>query len=163
MVCCSLNRLLYPYVDLSQLSEQQTIQILQVGACDVNSGAHEQMAYMRYRGWHLTPPHVKTIGGGLRYTTDIVAPIHRASSAHLIHLSREMFQMDWEVAVPHQNIQAAMEYVRNFTNGQNAANRNIPVPLIGIFVRFSKSEDNTLMAYTGTGGPFQYGTVAAHI
>ena len=37
------------------------------------------------------------------------------------------------------------------------------VPLIGIFIRFSKSEDNTLMAYSGTGGPFEDGAFVAHI
>ena len=157
------NRLLMPYVDLSQLSEKQTMQIFQVGGCDVNSGAHEKMAYMRINGWHLTPPLVKNVGGSLRYTSDAVGPIHRMTSSHLINLSREMFQMDWEVAVPAQNLEAAMQYVKDFTNGQNAANRNIPVPLIGIFVRFSKSEDNALMAYTGAGGPFQDGSIVAHI
>ncbi|OUR88661.1 hypothetical protein A9Q81_23255 [Gammaproteobacteria bacterium 42_54_T18] len=157
------NKLLLPYVDLSQLNEQQTMQIFQLGGCQPNSGAHDKMAYMRVNGWHLTPPLVRDIDGEQRYTTNAIGPIHKMTSSHLIALSREMFQMDWEVAVPAKNIQAAMEYVRDFTNGINAKNRKIPVPLIGIFVRFSKSENESLMAYSGSGGPFEDGTHVAHI
>lgn len=157
------NRLLLPYIDLGQLNEQQTMQIFQVGGCKPDSGAHDKMAYMRINGWHLTPPLVKTISGKARYTTNAIGPLHRMTSSHLISLSREMFQMDWEVAIPAQNIQAAMEYVKDFTNGLNTKSRNMPAPLIGIFVRFSKSEDNALMAYSGAGGPFQDGTFVAHI
>lgn len=158
------NRLLFPYVDLSQLSAAQTMQILQLGACQPDSGAHDRMEFMRYHGWHLTPPLIKTINGTTRYTTNAIGPLHRMTSSKLIDtVGREMFQMDWEVAVPHQHLQAAMEYVKDFTNGQNAKSRNVPMPLIGIFVRFTKSEDNALMAYHGTGGPFADGSIAAHI
>ncbi len=157
------NYLLNPFVDLSQMSLAQTMQIFQLGGCQPNSGAHEKMEYMRYNGWHLTPPLVKTISGVQRYTTNAIGPQHRMISSPLIDPGREMFQMDWELAVPHQNLQATMEYIKDFTNGSNAKARNVPAPLIGIFVRFSKSEDNALLAYTGTGGPFQDGTTVAHI
>lgn len=158
------NRLLDPYVDFSQLSSAQTMQILQLGGCQPESEALQKMEFMRYHGWHLTPPLVKTINGQTRYTTNAIGPLHRMTSSHLINsVPQEMFQMDWEIAIPHQHLQGAMEYMKDFTNGMNAKSREIPVPLIGIFVRFSKTEDNTLMAYTGTGGPFEDGTIAAHI
>jgi hypothetical protein len=157
------NRLLWPYVDQSQLSSSQTMQAFQLGACQPNSGMHNKMAYMRINGWHLTPPLVKTINGQMRYTTNAIAPMNRMMSSELIEFDREMFQMDWEIAVPAKNIQPAMEYVRDFTNGLNAKGRNMAVPLIGIFVRFSKSEDATLMAYSGTGGDFDDGSFVAHI
>jgi hypothetical protein len=89
--------------------------------------------------------------------------VHRMTSSELIQLDRAVFQMDWEVAVPHKNMQAALEWVREFTQGLNDKNRVIPVPLIGIFVRFSVAEDKTLMAYTGTGGNFVDGSTVAHI
>ncbi|CAH0991918.1 hypothetical protein SIN8267_02033 [Sinobacterium norvegicum] len=158
------NRLLFPYIDLSQLSAQQTMQIYQLGACQPESGAHQLMTQMRYNGWHLTPPLVKTINGKTRYTTDAIGPVHRMISSKLIDIvPREVFQMDWEVSVPAQNLQAAMEYLKDATNGANASGRELPVSLIGMFIRFSKSEDTTLMAYTGTGGPFEDGTTTAHI
>ena len=157
------NRLLHPYVDLSQLSAPQTMQTFQLGACKPETNAHQKMAYMRVNGWHLTPPLVKTINGKTRYTSNAIGPINRMTSSHLIELDREMFQMDWEIAVPAQNIQAAMEYVRDFTQGLNSQNRSMAVPLIGVFVRFSKSEDETLMAYSGAGGPFANGSHVAHI
>lgn len=157
------NLLLTPYVDLGQLNEQQTMQIFQLGGCQPASGAHEKMAYMRVNGWHLTPPLVRTIDNSQRYTTNAIGPIHRMTSSPLIDLDREMFQMDWEIAVPALNIQPALEYVRDFSNGLNGKNRSVPVPLIGIFIRFSKVEDETLLAYTGAGGPFVIGTHVAHI
>lgn len=158
------NRLIFPYVDFSQLSAEQTMQILQIGGANPSLGAHEKMAYMRRAGWHLTPPLVKTINGELRYTTNAIGPTHRITSSKLIDtVGREMRQMDWEVAVPHKNLQAAMEYIRQFSNGLNTKGRDVPVPLIGIFVRFSKSEDNTLLAYTGSGNGFDDGSIAAHI
>ncbi|ROS01918.1 FAD/FMN-containing dehydrogenase [Sinobacterium caligoides] len=158
------NRLLFPYIDLSQLSAQQTMQIYQLGACQPESGAHQMMSKMRMNGWHLTPPLVKTIGGKTRYTSDAIGPVHRMISAKLIDtVPREVFQMDWEVSVPAENLQAAMEYLKDATNGDNISGREIPVSLIGMFIRFSKSEDKTLMAYTGTGGPFKDGTITAHI
>ncbi len=157
------NRLINPYIDLNQLSEKQTLQTLQLGACQPEGQAHKNMAQMRINGWHLTPPLVKNVKGELRYTSDAIGPVHRMTSSELIKLDREVFQMDWEVAVPHKNMQAALEWVREFTQGLNEKNRDIPVPLIGIFVRFSVAEDETLMAYTGTGGDFVEGSTVAHI
>lgn len=158
------NELLFPFVDLSQFTAKETMQVLQLGAANVESGAHESMAYMRHSGWHITPPLTKTINGKKRYTSNATGPTYRITSSKLIDtVGREMFQMDWEVAVPEKNVQAAMEYVRKFTNGLNAKGRDLPVPLIGIFVRFSKAENNALMAYTGAGNGFENESIVAHI
>lgn len=157
------NRLIYPFIDTSQMSTEQTLQALQLGGCQPSGDTLEKMEYLRYNGWHITPPLVKTVDGTMRYTSNAIGPVHRMTSSTLIDLGREVFQMDWEVAVPAQHLQAAMEYIRDFTNGLNSKNRNVPVPLIGIFVRFSQSESNALMAYTGAGEDFVDGTTAAHI
>ena len=157
------NRLLMPYVDFSQISAAQTVQAYQLGSCQPASGVHQDMEFLRYNGWYLTPPLVKTVDGGQRYTSNAIGPRHRMTSSPLINVGREVFQMDWEVAVPAQHLEAAMQYIKNFTNGANLKGREMPVPLIGIFVRYAKSEDNALMAYTGTGGPFQNGSHAVHI
>lgn len=158
------NELLFPFVDLSQFSAKETMQALQLGAVDISGGAHEAMAFMRHSGWHITPPLTKTINGKKHYTSNATGPTYRITSSKLIDtVGREMFQMDWEVAVPEHNVQAAMEYVRKFTNGMNAKGRDLPVPLIGIFVRFSKAEANALMAYTGAGNGFENNSTVAHI
>jgi len=158
------NRLLFPFVDQERLPTATLMQFLQVGSVDTTLGAHETMEDIRHAGWHLTPPLVKRVNGQTRHTTNAIGPTHRMISSELINtLDRETFQMDWEVAVPQHHIQGAMEYVKRFTDGLNLRSRNIPAPLIGIFVRFSKVEDNTLMAYTGTGNGFANGSIAAHI
>jgi FAD/FMN-containing dehydrogenase len=157
------NMLLYPHVDPSQISIAQTMQAYQLEACKPNSDAGETMERLRYNGWYVFPPHQKLVNGVVRHTTDLIGPQHRMISSPLIDAGREVFQMDWEVAVPAQNLEAAMQYVKDWTNGVNLKNRNMPVPLIGIFVRYSKSENKALMAYTGTGGPFQEGTQVVHI
>ncbi|MFT5881189.1 MAG: hypothetical protein ACI86X_002328 [Moritella sp.] len=103
------NRLINPYIDLSQFSEQQTLQTLQLGACQPKGDSHKNMAQMRINGWRLTPPLVKNVKGELRYTSDAIGPAHRMTSSELIQLDHAVFQMDWEVAVPHKNMQAALE------------------------------------------------------
>lgn len=157
------NRLLYPFVDFSQISAQQTVQAYQLGACQPNNGIHGDMEFLRLNGWYLTPPLIKTVDGTMRYSTDSTGPRHLMTSSPLIDVGRDVFQMDWEVAVPASNLQAAMQYIKSVTNGANVKGRELAAPLIGIFVRFSKSENNALMAYTGTGGPFQDNTYVVHI
>ena len=158
------NRLIFPYVDTSSLSIEETMQAFQVGSADPSIDTHQSMAYLRRHGWHITPPLVKTIAGETRYTTNAIGPTHRIISSKLIdNVGREMRQMDWEVAVPEENAQAAIEYIRDWAKGLNNANRSMPVPLIGIFIRFSKIEDASLMAYTGAGNGFTDGTTAMHI
>ncbi|MDP2575867.1 D-arabinono-1,4-lactone oxidase [Vibrio penaeicida] len=158
------NRLIFPYVDTSALSIEETMQAFQIGGAEPSIDTHQSMAYLRKTGWHITPPLVKTVNGELRYTTNAVGPTHRITSSKLIdNVGREMRQMDWEVAVPEENAQAAIEDIRKWANGLNNANRNMPVPLIGIFLRFSKIEDAALMAYTGAGNGFTNGTTAMHI
>jgi len=71
--------------------------------------------------------------------------------------------MDWEVAVPFDNMQPALNLVSDFVNGLNNKNRELPMPLVGIFVRFSLVEDGGLLSYTGAGGSFVPGTAAVHI
>ena len=157
------NALLFPYVDTSQFSVQETVQSYQLGACHPDDNFIKLTEELRYDGWLLTPPLTKIVNGEKRYSSNVIGPLNRVSSSALIDVGRQVFQMDWEVAVPAQNLEAAMQYVNNFTHGMNSKNRQVGVPMIGIFVRYAKSENNTLMAYTGTGGPFQDGTQAVHI
>lgn len=157
------NALLWPYVDTSQFSVQETVQSYQLGACHPDDQFIKLTEELRYNGWLLTPPLTKDVNGVKRYSSNVIGPAHRMMSSPLIDVGRKVFQMDWEVAVPAQHLEAAMQYVRSFTNGQNLKARQVGVPMIGIFVRYAKSENKTLMAYTGTGGPFQEGTHAVHI
>jgi hypothetical protein len=157
------NALLWPYVDMSQFSVQETVQSYQLGACLPDDNYIKLTEELRYNGWLLTPPLTKDVDNVKRYSSNVIGPAHRMMSSPLIDVGRKVFQMDWEVAVPAQNLEAAMQYVRNFTNGQNLKARQVGVPMIGIFVRYAKSENKTLMAYTGTGGPFQEGTHVVHI
>lgn len=157
------NALLWPYVDTSQFSVQETVQSYQLGACHPDDNFIKLTEELRYNGWLLTPPLTKEVNGVKRFSSNVIGPAHRMISSPLIDVGRKVFQMDWEVAVPAQNLESAMQYVRNFTHGQNLKNRQVGVPMIGIFVRYAKSENNTLMAYTGTGGPFQDGTHVVHI
>lgn len=157
------NALLWPYVDMSQFSVQETVQSYQLGACFPDANYIKLTEELRYNGWLLTPPLTKDVNGVKRFSSNVIGPAHRMMSSPLIDVGRKVFQMDWEVAVPAQNLEAAMQYVRSFTNGQNLKARQVGVPMIGIFVRYAKSENKTLMAYTGTGGPFQEGTHVVHI
>ena len=144
------NTLLKPEIPAALNIPMQNM--MQAGACDLENGVMEFVETFRYLQLLLTPPMAKDVNGQHVPTGDAIGPQYLMQTSHLLDGQTGFFQLDWEVAVPYTHMQAAAEYVRNFLDGQNVKNRDINLPLVGVFTRFGISEDKTLMAYTGTGG-----------
>ncbi len=136
---------------------------MHAAACNPGGYLDGFMERFRYLQFVNQPPFVKDVNGKTRYTSDVIGPQHRMITSPLVDGQDGFFQMDWEVAVPRKNAAAAMQYINNFLAGQNAKNLEVRLPLVGVFTRYAKSENETLMAYTGTGGPFEDGTHVVHI
>ncbi len=157
----ALNRLLNPSVPAEIFPFFK--QGMHAAACNPGGYLDGFMERFRYLQFVNQPPFVKDQDGKSVFTADVVGPQHRMITSTLVDGQDGFFQMDWEVAVPRANAAAAMQYINNFLHGQNAKNLDLRLPLVGVFTRYAKSEDHTLMAYTGTGGPFADNSHVVHI
>lgn len=155
------NRLLNPEVP-SQIFPFFKL-AMHAAACNPGGYLDGFMERFRYLQFVNQPPFVKEQNGKTVFSADVVGPQHRMITSPLVDGQDGFFQMDWEVAVPRKNAAAAMQYINNFLHGQNAKNLDVRLPLVGVFTRYAKSEDHTLMAYTGTGGPFDDNSHVVHI
>jgi FAD/FMN-containing dehydrogenase len=160
------NTLLTPYGANGESPFQPAItdilQGYQVGSCFPETDVTKTAGALRAAGFHMTPPLLKQRNGNQVYSSDAIGPLHRMTSSHF-DVNYPVFQMDWEVAVPQKHMQAALNLVNDFAHGINEKNREMPMPLVGVFVRFSQVEDKTLLSYTGAGGDFVAGTTAVHL
>lgn len=136
---------------------------MHVAACNPGGYLDGVMERFRYLQFVNQPPFTKQRDGKMVFSSDVVGPQHRMITSTLVDGQDGFFQMDWEVAVPRANAAAAMAYINRFLHGQNRKNLDVRLPLVGVFTRYAKSEDHTLMAYTGTGGPFADNSHVVHI
>ena len=146
------NRLLNPIVPT--FFSKPFEQIFQAGACKSDSGIIELLEMFRFTQLALISPLSKEVNGELLPSRDVIGPQYKMQSAHANNTTLDVNQLDYEIAVPMTYMPQAAVYTHEFMNGQNSKNRKIVLPLNGIFARFGIAEDNTLMAYTGAGGPW---------
>lgn len=155
------NRLLNPAVPAQIFPFFK--QAMHTAACNPGGYLDGVMERFRYLQFVNQPPFTKEQDGKTVFSADVIGPQHRMITSTLVDGQDGFFQMDWEVAVPRANAAAAMEYINRFLHGQNRKNLDVRLPLVGVFTRYAKSEDHTLMAYTGTGGPFEDNSHVVHI
>jgi hypothetical protein len=84
---------------------------------------------------------------------DVTGKSYRMMSSDLTHAETRPFERDWEIFVPGQNAQAALQIAKDYFQ-QNG----LCLPLIGVFIRFAPPEDGTLIAHTVNEGPFAQGS-----
>ena len=117
---------------------------------------------------------VKTIAGddqltdrALGYSHKIVSADYSIPGGPYGDASKTLLTYDWEVAVPQQHIQGALNYVNNrFVSGDpdleesgyNVLNRSLPP--IGMFLRFSTINGGGLIGYNSASSEFKLGEVA---
>lgn len=117
-------------------------QVLQLGAC--NRGMGCLVESLRYTMMKFAPPIQKLNSKGkLVSTRNAVGPTHRMVSSFLTEYQKGFFQMDWEIAVPKSRANAAMKAVL-----AHIRKNKICLPLVGVFLRFTPSLDETLMSHT---------------
>ena len=96
--------------------------------------------------------------GKLVSTHDAIGYSHKITSSAFTDKAKGFFQMDWEIAVPATNLQDALLAVNDLVKKQKVC-----LPLIGIFIRFTRVSDETLLAHSTVGGEFKKGELAAFI
>ncbi len=129
--------------------------VLQYGAC--YSDLMCMLEQVRWFQNKLQPPLVVTDENGKKkFKHYLVGPAHRMASSHLTKNQQGFFQMDWEIAVPASRAEEAFKAISKHIE-ENAT----CLPLVGVFIRFAPSEDETLIAHTvSTGGDWKKGETA---
>ncbi len=103
---------------------------------------------IRWWQFKLQPPIVvKNIRGKLESKHFAIGPSHRMVSSHLTSHQDGFFQMDWEIAVPASKAQEALIAIKKHVQENQTC-----LPLVGVFVRFTPSSDQTLLAHTHSDG-----------
>lgn len=124
------------------------------GTCDpvLNASLEET----RFQGLIDSPPLLQHSAAGAIRVMHASGPAHRMVSADLVALgANKYFQMDWEVAVPQQYIQLALETARKVFDAHN-----VSLPGVGVFLRFGKIERGGWLSYHSTGKQFAEGQTA---
>ncbi|MCO4795356.1 MAG: FAD-binding protein [Bacteriovoracaceae bacterium] len=131
--------------------------IMQFGACNNKIKCLiEKVRYLQFK-W---APYFKKENkkGKLVSSKDLIGPSHLMTSSDFTEKAGGFFQMDWEIAVPASELSEAMRSVQ-----AHVEKNKICLPLVGIFVRFSRVGDETLMAHSSVGGSFKKGELVAFI
>ena len=113
----------------------------------------------RFSQFQFSPPLEKQDSKGKKLNTDVaIGYSHAMTSSALYQAQEGLFQLVWEVAVPQANIQPALNAVRTLVK-----DNQLCLPLIGMYLRFSKIEDISLLSFANTGGAFKEGETAMFI
>lgn len=149
------NTLLQP--DIPDLFVKPFKAVLQYSACHnwINC-LLDKVRYWQYK----IAPYFKKLNkkGKLKSSHNLIGPSHRMVSSAFTPKADGFFQMDWEIAVPGKNLDAAIKDVY-----KHIEKNKICLPLVGVFIRFTKAADETLLAHSGVGGEFDNGEPVAFI
>lgn len=149
------NTLLNP--DAPKFAVNPFKSVLQIGAC------HNKITCLleKVRYWLFKwKPYFKKYNksGKLVSTHELVGPSHRMTSSDFTKKANGFFQMDWEIAVPESSLNNAMKDVY-----EHVTNTNTCLPLVGVFIRFTKSSDSTLLAHSVAEGKYKKDKLVAFI
>ncbi|MBT3984311.1 MAG: FAD-binding protein [Bacteriovoracaceae bacterium] len=119
---------------------------LQYGAC--HNSVMCSIEAVRYLQFVFQPPLTKKGIFGIKMNSKKVrGPSHRMVSSHLTPNQEGFFQMDWEIALPQSTSMDALKFVKS-----HIEKNKICLPLVGVFIRFAKIEDKTLLAHSNADG-----------
>jgi FAD/FMN-containing dehydrogenase len=125
--------------------------VLHYGMC--YEPLNEALENLRYLQLKWIPPFRKAgIFGDLSSTSEAVGYSHLMMTSALITPQNKFFTDDWELAVPFSRAQEAIRAVSNYVQSTG-----LRLPLIGLLLRFARSEDLTLLAHTTSIGAFKKG------
>lgn len=98
------------------------------------------------------PVPVRDFDGQADAGQSVVGPSYLMMSSVLSPEQKAVSEEDWEIAVPAQNAVAVLRYAKDYF-----LKHSMCFPLIGIFLRFGRVEDATVMAHVSAGGAFKSG------
>jgi FAD binding domain/D-arabinono-1,4-lactone oxidase len=97
----------------------------------------------RYGQLKSYPPFVHDCCCKTKYDRHVIGPADLMMSSELTEHHDELPEIDYEAAVPLAEAGAALERVKKYANDQRLC-----MPLIGVFLRFSRPDDNTLVGHS---------------
>lgn len=126
--------------------------LLQKGACDNRYAC--LMADFNYLNFRLNPPYQKKrrLGFFSKASSDVTGYSHKMISADLTDLGYVIRQTDYELALPQSRIMPAMKYIRDYFNKTNKCSA-----LVGIYFRFTPSDNKSLLAHSSSFGDYKKG------
>jgi hypothetical protein len=102
-------------------------------------------------------PYVRECCCAEKSAGDVIGPSHLMLSSELTPYHEELPELDFEVAIPMRNAEAALALVND------AADRfHLCLPLIGVFLRFSAADDSTLIGHASQKEPVMFLELVAY-
>ena len=98
---------------------------------------------LRYLQLWWDPPISSSTGKSMTRVSTAIGPSHQMISSDLTKLEQQMPQIDLEIAVPMSRATEVLRYVN-----RQVGKRHLCFPLVGIFLRFSKTTTNSLLAHS---------------
>ncbi len=133
------NSLLAPHVDPGAIGAFKELMedTIANGAyvCDIETE--------RWRQLKQYPPFVKDCCCKKKYEAHVVGPNDLMMSSELTEHQASLGEIDYEIAVPLSEAKAALARVRDYAKA-----KRLCMPLIGAFLRFSPTDDHTLIGHS---------------
>lgn len=153
------NKILDPYPFLPKGAGALIKPLWQQAACDADrslQGIFESqkllelifLSPLQKSGWFNLPIRSKRV----------IGPSHRMATSFLSKEGDSVATLDFEIFIPHKNVQAALAEVNEILERYNAS-----AWTVGVYLRFSKPDDNSYMATGSTGGDFVKGETGMFI
>jgi len=114
--------------------------------------------YERYLQIKRTPPYVHSCCCRTQNTRFVVGPSHQLLSSELTPFHDQLPEIDFEVAVPKSRWQEALNWVNDQVD-----QHDLCLPLIGIFLRFSKHDENTLIGHASQPEPVMFLEIVVYV
>jgi hypothetical protein len=112
----------------------------------------------RYLSLKQTAPYVHTCCCSTSDSRHVVGPSHALLSSDLTAFSDQLPEVDFELAVPKSHWQAALDYVNDQVD-----QKNLCLPLIGIFLRFSQHDETTLVGHASQPEPVMFLEIVVYV
>ncbi|MFY0539522.1 D-arabinono-1,4-lactone oxidase [Nannocystis pusilla] len=147
------NRLLQP--DFSEWISGPAERALQHGSCRTSFNC--VIERVRYRQFLNTPHIYRKMEPNApdRSFHNVVGAGNRMMSSEFTEVQDGVMQYDFEFAIPAQKAAAAFAAARKHFDAEDLC-----FPLVGIFIRFSRVDDEAWLAHTSTSDEFHTGDVA---
>lgn len=146
------NKIIDPYPSAPEGFGALVKPIWHAAICDADRSAQGFLERQKVFEFKVMPPLQKQ--GWLLpiRSTEVVGPSHRMATSKLSKDGDKVANLDFEIFVPQQHVQAAMEEIDAIFEKYNAS-----AFTVGIYLRFSKTDPSSYLSIGAEGGPFKVG------
>lgn len=148
------NKILDPYPFLPAGAGALIKPLWHQATCDADRSLQGVFESQKLLEFMLVPPlERKSWFFGLpERKSRVIGPVHRIATSKLSKDGEQTANLDFEIFVPHKHVQAALEEVNRIFERHNGS-----AWTVGVYLRFSQPDNNSLMSLGSTGGDFVEG------